>query len=66
MTLPRIVFSHPTGNPFAKNAALAIQQSGFLREIVTSYVYDSNGLLGKLLRFLPRFLSDRFEREFLL
>ena len=47
-----ITLVHPTGNPFARNAAIALWEIGLLQEIITAIAYNPKG---DLARFLQRF-----------
>jgi len=58
---PKILFTHPTGNPNSKNAALAFKESGMLHEVVTSYFYDQSRY--GWLNLLPSKISDSLQKE---
>jgi len=53
MAKPKISLIHPTGNPFAKNAAIALWELGMLRKIVTTFASDPSGSLATRLQKLP-------------
>lgn len=59
---PRVLLVHPTSNPFSRNAALALGQAGWLREVVTSVAYDPTGHLASALRELPGSMWRRIDR----
>ena len=54
MIYPRLSLIHPTSNPFARHAALALAEANWLKEIVTSFAYNPQGKLAKLIQKLPR------------
>ncbi|MEA5470459.1 glycosyltransferase family 4 protein [Spirulina sp. 06S082] len=54
MTNPKITLIHPTGNPFARNAAIALWEIDMLQEIITSVAYNPDGNLARILqKFFP-------------
>ncbi|MEM9543426.1 MAG: glycosyltransferase family 4 protein [Cyanobacteria bacterium P01_E01_bin.42] len=54
----KITLIHPTGNPFARNAAIALGEVGLLHEIITAIAYNPDNNFARLLkRFFPA--SDR-------
>lgn len=54
MTYPRLSLIHPTSNPFARHAALALAEANWLKEIITSFAYNPQGKLAGLIQKLPR------------
>ena len=46
----RVVLSHPGTGPFVQNAARALYEAGLLSAYVTSFRYDRQSRLGRLLR----------------
>jgi glycosyltransferase involved in cell wall biosynthesis len=46
---------HPTPNPFARNAALALSESGYLNSIITTIAYNPTGNLSKVLQRIPKY-----------
>ncbi|MDB9313246.1 glycosyltransferase family 4 protein [Spirulina sp. CS-785/01] len=53
-TTPSIGLIHPTGNPFARNAALALAEMGYLKEIITCLAYNPQTKIAQTLQtFLP-------------
>lgn len=53
MPNPTLSLVHPTSNPFARNAALALADQGWLREIITTTAYHPQGRLAQGLKGLP-------------
>ncbi|MGK7929564.1 MAG: glycosyltransferase family 4 protein [Spirulina sp.] len=45
-----ITLIHPTGNPFARNAAIALWEIGLLQEIITAIAYNPKGNLARFLQ----------------
>ncbi len=58
---PRLSLMHPTGNPFARQAAIALAEAGYLQAIVTAIAYQPQGWLPQVLRAWPR--TRRLEGE---
>lgn len=63
MSYPRISLIHPTGNPFSRQAAIALWEAGFLQEIITTIAYDPEGSLSRYLNLLPKNIRDRITQE---
>ena len=61
MTYPRLSLIHPTSAPHSRSAALALSDTNWLKEIVTSYVYYPRGKLAKLLAKMP--MGNRISSE---
>jgi glycosyltransferase involved in cell wall biosynthesis len=65
--MPKITLIHPTSNPFARNASLAIAEVDMLRAIITTFVYSpdsfDNYLVGLIKKLLPKLVS-KIDREF--
>ena len=53
MTHPRLSLIHPTSNPFARHAALALAEANWLKEIVTSFAYNPQGKIAGLIQKFP-------------
>ena len=52
--MPNISLVHPTGNPNARNAAIALYEADCLHEIITTIAYEPNSTLAQtVLRYLP-------------
>ncbi|MBP0019981.1 MAG: glycosyltransferase family 4 protein [Cyanobacteria bacterium SBLK] len=50
----KITLIHPTGNPFARNAAIALGKIGLLHEIITAIAYNPDSHLARFLqKFFP-------------
>jgi starch synthase len=50
----RVTLVHPTGNPFARNAAIALWEIGLLQEIITAIAYNPDVNLAHFLqKFFP-------------
>lgn len=62
MAAPRISLVHPTGNPFARNAAIAFWEMGWLQEIITSIAYNPNSA-SPWLQVLPSRLRQVIQAE---
>ena len=60
---PLVSLVHPTSNPFARQAALALAESGLLYEIITTFAYNPSSNLGKLLKKLPTKLFQSITQE---
>lgn len=54
---------HPTGNPNARQAALAMQELGLLREVITTIAHNPQGNLGRWLQLLPTTISNSIANE---
>jgi alpha-maltose-1-phosphate synthase len=52
--MPRLSLIHPTSNPNSRHAALALAEADWLKEIVTSFAYNPQGKLARLIQKLPR------------
>lgn len=63
MSYPRISLIHPTGNPFSRQAAIALSEAGFLQEIITTIAYDPEGSLSRYLNVLPKNIRERITQE---
>jgi len=62
----KINLIHPTGNPNARNAALAISDLGMLNTIATTFIYNPDILDNHIGRSLKRYLPEitsRLEKE---
>ncbi len=65
--MPKITLIHPTSNPFARNAALAISEVNMLKAIATTFVYSSDNFdsyLGRLIKSLLPKLVSKIDQEF--
>lgn len=54
---------HPTGNPFARNAAIALGEVGLLKEVITTIAYNPAGNLSHCLKLLPTPITNSVSRE---
>ncbi|HEY9673874.1 MAG TPA: glycosyltransferase family 4 protein [Waterburya sp.] len=63
MSYPRISLSHPTGNPYARNCALALAEVGLLQEIITTIAYNPEGYWSRCLSPLPQKIRDSITQE---
>lgn len=63
MSYPRISLIHPTGNPFSRQAAIALSEMGFLQEIVTTIAYAPEGSLSGYINILPEKIRNRVTQE---
>lgn len=54
---------HPTGSPFAKNAAVALGEVGLLEEIITTIAYNPDGSINRYLKRLPSKISNSIINE---
>ncbi|NHC38183.1 glycosyltransferase family 4 protein [Scytonema millei] len=63
MSHPRISLIHPTSNPFARNAALALGEANLLQEAISTIAYNPKGVLSRYLNFLPQKISSRLALE---
>ncbi|WP_017305488.1 glycosyltransferase family 4 protein [Spirulina subsalsa] len=66
MIQPRISLLHPTGNPFARNAAIALWEAHALKEVITCLNYAPTPPLDQLLqRFLKPLHQELGRRSWL-
>ncbi|MDV2995705.1 MAG: hypothetical protein N4J56_005359 [Chroococcidiopsis sp. SAG 2025] len=63
MSHPRISLIHPTSNPFARNAALALGEANLLQEAISTIAYNPKGVLSRYLNLLPQKISSRVALE---
>lgn len=63
MSSPCLSLIHPTSNPFARNAALALAEVGLLQEIITTTAYNPSGTLAHLLQSLPKSIQTPITQE---
>ncbi len=63
MTLKKIAFCHPTGNPNARNALLSLLKSDLLASLTTSFYYNKNSKIFSILNFVSKKLSKEFARR---
>jgi alpha-maltose-1-phosphate synthase len=63
MSYPRISLIHPTGNPFARQAAIAFWEVGLLQEIVTTIAYNPDSTWSRYLNQLPKTIKERITPE---
>jgi alpha-maltose-1-phosphate synthase len=63
--MPQLPISliHPTSNPFARNAAIALQTSGLLREVITTVAYNPAGSISQYLKMLPSPINKSIANE---
>ncbi|AFY30858.1 glycosyltransferase family 4 protein [Calothrix sp. PCC 7507] len=54
---------HPTGNPFARNAAIALGDAGLLKEVITTVAHNPAGSLSHYLKLLPTPISKSIAHE---
>jgi len=54
---------HPTGNPNAREAALALGEAGLLYEVITTIAYDPESSQWQLLNQLPSIIRERVKSE---
>jgi glycosyltransferase involved in cell wall biosynthesis len=54
---------HPASNPNSRQAALALAEAGWLKEIITTIAYNPQGSLSKYLHFLPSKIRDTIIQE---
>ncbi|NEO28141.1 MAG: glycosyltransferase family 1 protein, partial [Kamptonema sp. SIO4C4] len=62
-TIPSFSLIHPTGNPFARNAALALAEAGYLREIITCLAYNPQTTSAQFLKTVFPPLHREFSRR---
>lgn len=63
MSYPRISLIHPTGNPNSRNCAIALSETGFLKEIITTIAYNPESSFSPYLTLLPKKIQDRVTQE---
>lgn len=63
MSYPRISLIHPTGNPNSRNCAIALSETGLLKEIITTIAYNPEGSFLPYLTLLPNKLKQRVTEE---
>ncbi len=63
MVKPQISLIHPISNPFSRNAALALAESGLLKEIVTTIGYNPQSYWTRYLNLLPKNIAKRINQE---
>ncbi|HEY9834370.1 MAG TPA: glycosyltransferase family 4 protein [Stenomitos sp.] len=63
MSYPRISLIHPTGNPNSRNCAIALSETGFLKEIITTIAYNPDSSFSPYLTLLPNKIKDRVTQE---
>lgn len=63
MSYPRISLIHPTGNPNSRNCAIALSETGLLKEIITTIAYNPKGSFSPYLTLLPNNIKDRVTQE---
>lgn len=59
----RISLIHPTGNPFARNAAIAFWEIDSLYEIITTIAYNPEGVTSRYLKLLPEAVRQQVNSE---
>lgn len=59
----RISLVHPTGNPFARNAAIAFGEANLLHEIITSIAYNPEKTTLPYLNLLPKPITNKIISE---
>ncbi|MEC4805027.1 MAG: glycosyltransferase family 4 protein [Jaaginema sp. PMC 1079.18] len=62
--MKKIALIHPTGNPFARNAAIAFSERGQLACIITTLAYNPQSPLSQILQTLPQSLATPLQQEF--
>ncbi|MBW4643772.1 MAG: glycosyltransferase family 4 protein [Goleter apudmare HA4340-LM2] len=63
MSQPPISLIHPTGNPFARNAAVALGEAGLLKEVITTVAHNPAESFNRYLKLLPVSLSKTISNE---
>ncbi len=63
MSSLRISLIHPTGNPNARNGAIALWEADLLHEVITTIAYNPKGSVSRYLNLLPKRISDRVAFE---
>ncbi|MDJ0708318.1 MAG: glycosyltransferase family 4 protein [Leptolyngbyaceae cyanobacterium MO_188.B28] len=59
----RLSLVHPTGSPFARQAAFSFAEVNILQEVVTTVAYKPQGALAQFLNSLPANVNDRVNAE---
>jgi glycosyltransferase involved in cell wall biosynthesis len=59
----RISLVHPTGNPFARNAAIAFGEANLLHEIITTIAYNPQKTNLPYLNLLPKSIRNKITSE---
>jgi glycosyltransferase involved in cell wall biosynthesis len=59
----RIALTHLTGSPFSRQAAIALWEAGMLHKVVTTLDYHPDSALGRVLKRLPKRISQPLDRE---
>ncbi|MGA9377698.1 MAG: glycosyltransferase family 1 protein, partial [Phormidium sp.] len=59
----RISLVHPTGNPFARNAAIAFAEANLLHEIITTIAYNPEKTTLPYLNLLPKPIRNKIISE---
>jgi alpha-maltose-1-phosphate synthase len=54
---------HPTGNPFARNAATSLGEASLLKEVITTIAHNPTGSLSHYLKLLPRQIRNSIANE---
>jgi glycosyltransferase involved in cell wall biosynthesis len=54
---------HPTSNPFARNAAIALGEANLLQEVITTIVHNPKGSVSRYLNLLPEKINSRVALE---
>jgi len=63
MFQPRVTLVHPTGNPCAHHAALALSEAALLHAVVTTVAHDPAGRLAQAIKILPSIIQQPVNRE---
>ncbi|MHC5719946.1 MAG: glycosyltransferase family 1 protein, partial [Nostoc sp.] len=58
-----IALIHPTGNPFARNAAISLGEAGLLQEVITTIAHNPEGSLSQYFKLLPAQIRNRITNE---
>ncbi|MEH2001784.1 MAG: glycosyltransferase family 4 protein [Nostoc sp.] len=58
-----IALIHPTGNPFARNAAISLGEAGLLQEVITTIAYNPEGSICQYFKLLPAQIRNRITNE---
>ncbi|MDF5735813.1 MULTISPECIES: glycosyltransferase family 4 protein [unclassified Nostoc] len=58
-----IALIHPTGNPFARNAAISLGEAGLLQEVITTIAYNPEGSISQYFKLLPAQIRNRITNE---
>ncbi|MEH1780017.1 MAG: glycosyltransferase family 4 protein [Nostoc sp.] len=58
-----IALIHPTGSPFARNAAISLGEAGLLQEIITTIAHNPEGSMSHYLKLLPARIRHRITNE---